>query len=440
MPTQGPDPTSSPAAAVGDEQLLDAVRGWLPDRRWFPAKGSATDLTVAGGRTLTDPRGEAEVRILLVRARSTTVDTVLQVPLTLHAAGGADDAIATVGDGLAVRDGAGDPAFLRAWLAAATGSDTAPAELGLDTERPRVISGEQSNTSVILSGPDGGAILKVFRGLTPGENPDVDVPRRLAATGWTHVPRPLGWLDGSWTTEDGEASGSLGVLSEFVAGASDGFELACDMAGRGESFGRLAEDLGRVVAGMHVALAGAVPVDDDGSGGAELAAAVEERFRWAVGSVPDLDRWSGALTERLTRVRERTDVPPRQRVHGDLHLGQVLRARDAWYVLDFEGEPLAGAEARVRPDLALRDVAGMLRSFDYAAALRDAPPEWAAEARTEFLRGYEAETGVEPDADVVDLLELDKALYESVYEARNRPQWSHIPAAALTRLLGGEAP
>jgi maltokinase len=116
----------------------------------------------------------------------------------------------------------------------------------------------------------------------------------------------------------------------------------------------------------------------------------------------------------------------------------VLRARDAWYVLDFEGEPLAGAEARVRPDLALRDVAGMLRSFDYAAALSDASPEWAAEARAELLRGYEAETGAEPDADVVDLLELDKALYEAVYEARNRPQWRHIPAAALSRLLAGE--
>ena len=90
MPTQENDPTStSPAASatgVTDADLLDAVRDWLPDRRWFPAKGSATELSVAGGRTLTDPRGEAEVRVLLVRARSATVDTVLQVPLTLHPA------------------------------------------------------------------------------------------------------------------------------------------------------------------------------------------------------------------------------------------------------------------------------------------------------------------------------------------------------------------
>ncbi|WNB84800.1 hypothetical protein [Cellulomonas sp. ATA003] len=78
----------------------------------------------------------------------------------------------------------------------------------------------------------------------------------------------------------------------------------------------------------------------------------------------------------------------------------------------------------------------MLRSFDYAAALNDAPDGWAQEARTEFLRGYATEAGAEPDADLVDLLELDKALYEAVYEARNRPQWRHIPDAALNRLLG----
>jgi predicted trehalose synthase len=457
MPTQGPGPTDPAATgrtAVDDATLLDAVRGWLPARRWFSAKGGEARLEPAGGLDLTDPRGAADVRVLLVRVRTATVDTVLQVPLTLYpdaaAASAAPDGTewaGSVGD-LRVRDGAGDPAFLRAWLAAAEGPGTAPTTLGLDTDRPRVISGEQSNTSVILPGPDGGAILKVFRTLTPGENPDVDVPRRLVEQGWTHVPRPLGWLDGTWTTDDGEVSGSLGVLSEFVDGASDGFEMACDMAERHESFGRLAEDLGRVVAGMHVALAAAVPVDDGGDasgagdarGGVErLAAAIEERYRWAAGSVAELEEWSDAVAARVERIRSRADVPPRQRVHGDLHLGQTLRARDRWFVLDFEGEPLSGAEARTRPDLALRDVAGMLRSFDYAAALKDAPPEWAAEARAEFLRGYAAETGVEPDPELVDLLELDKALYEAVYEARNRPQWSHVPEGALRRLLGDTA-
>jgi trehalose synthase-fused probable maltokinase len=450
MPTPGPgaaDPSST-GGSVTEAELLDAVRAWLPERRWFPAKGGDAQLEAVGGLTLTDPRGEAEVRLLLVGARTATVDVVLQVPLTLHAdrsaAPESSDWVATVSDGTVhVRDGGGDPAFLRAWLAAAQGPGTAPTELGLDPDHPRVISGEQSNTSVILPGPDGGAILKIFRTLTPGENPDVDVPRRLAAAGWTHVPRPLGWLDGRWTTADGDAGGSLGVLSQFVEGASDGFEMACDMASRNESFGRLAEDLGRVVASMHVALAEALPVQDEAapdapSGAAELATALEARFRWAAGSVPELDRWSDAVAERLQRVRGRDDVPLRQRVHGDLHLGQVLRARDEWFVMDFEGEPLSGLEARTRPDLALRDVAGMLRSFDYAAALREAPAEWAQEARTEFLRGYAAETGVEADADLVDLLELDKALYEAVYEARNRPQWRHIPAAALERLLGDQ--
>ncbi|WP_298457952.1 maltokinase N-terminal cap-like domain-containing protein [uncultured Cellulomonas sp.] len=442
MPPHGTGPTDHPT----DDALLDALRDWLPERRWFPAKGGGAQLAAAGGFSLTDPRGAAQVRVLLVRVRSATVDAVLQVPLTLYAeptgAPDGSDRVATV-DELHVRDGAGDPAFLRAWLAAADGGDASPADLGLDADHPRVISGEQSNTSVILPGPDGGAILKVFRTLTPGENPDVDVPRRLAAQGWPNVPRPLGWLDGTWTTDDGEVAGSLGVLSQFVEGATDGFESACAMAGRGESFGRLAEELGRVVAGMHAALAAALPVEQAGEGAAprrgsgagELAAALEERFRWAVGSVPELATWSDAVAERLAGIRDRDDLPPRQRVHGDLHLGQALRARDQWFVMDFEGEPLSGLEARTRPDLALRDVAGMLRSFDYAAALSDAPPQWAQEARAEFLRGYATEAGAEPDADLVDLLELDKALYEAVYEARNRPQWQHIPAAALARLL-----
>ncbi len=451
MPAQSPGPT--------DAELLDAVRGWLPERRWFPAKGADAELEPAGGVDLVDPRGEADVRVLLVRVRTSTTDAVLQVPLTLRAGSGASqgsEAIGTVGD-RQVHDGAGDPAFLRAWLAVAEGPGTPPGTLGLDADSPRVVSGEQSNTSVILPGPDGGAILKVFRTVTPGENPDVDVPRRLAAEGWTHVPRPLGWLDGTWTADAGEVSGSLGVLSQFVEGASDGFEMARDMASRHESFGRLAEDLGRVVASMHVALAAAVPVDDAAAAGGgtaggdtedgddparagveALAAALEERFRWAAGSVPELEQWSDAVAARVDAIRSRESVPPRQRVHGDLHLGQALRARDEWYVMDFEGEPLSGLEARTRPDLALRDVAGMLRSFDYAAALSEASPAWADEARTEFLRGYATEAGVEPDADLLDVLELDKALYEAVYEARNRPRWRHVPESALQRLLGDD--
>ena len=443
------NPADLPTAPgpVADDDLLALVREWLPERRWFPAKGQDVELSAAGGLTLLDPEGEAEIRILLVRVLSANVDVVLQVPLSLHRGRtGATETgagwIGTVGTPpVRVRDGAGDPAFLRAWLAAATRATGAPTGLGIDPDHPHTISGEQSNTSVILPGEHGSAILKIFRALTPGENPDVEVPARLSADGWWHVPRPLGWLEGSWSMGDEEdAVGHLAVLSEFITGAEDGFELACDLAQRGDSFAELARDLGTVVAGMHRALAASLPVTPGGADdAAELAAALTARFRWARDAVPGVAAWSAAVDEQIERLRSRVSLPALQRVHGDLHLGQALRARGEWFIIDFEGEPLSSVAERTRPDLALRDVAGVLRSFDYAAALSGAPADWTESARAGLLSGYAAASGTTPDLELLRILELDKALYEAVYEARNRPQWAHIPAAALERLLGPPA-
>lgn len=426
--------------------------------------------------------------------------------------------VGTLPDGTRVRDGAGDPAFLRAWLAGAEvdpGSPVRPEDLG----DPRVISGEQSNTSVILpgAGPDGRtAMLKVFRGLSAGENPDVDVPRALARVGWDHVPRPLAWMSARWPDGQGVVHGHLEVLSAFVPGAQDGFELACAMAGRGESFDELARELGEVIAQMHAALAEALPVTDedvtddpgsdagctagpaaagaevagaeaartegagtdaarsqvagtDASGtdaaGAEaartettgpqgagtdaveqtgcpaahaLADALMERFAWASGIVPELRDHHGRVHALAERVRLLTGLPARQRVHGDLHLGQVLRGDGTWYVLDFEGEPLRPVAERTRPDQPLRDAAGMLRSFDYAAAVGKAPDAWTRVARDAFWSGYtSAAPALDPGLASVLLrtLELDKALYEAVYEARNRPDWLVIPLHGVERLL-----
>jgi maltokinase len=365
--------------------------------------------------------------------------------------------------GTAVVDGAGRPEFERAWLAEADrpdGDAPAPAD-ALGT--PKVVPGEQSNTSVILpgAGPDGStAMLKVFRGLTEGDNPDVDVPRALAEVGWTHVPRPLAWLGAEWPDGDGTAHGHLGVLSAFVPGAQDGFELACDLARRGESFADLAEDLGEVVGQMHRALARALPDDvlpaaeastapsgrhaaDPEPGlspaAARVADALAARFAWASGIVPELAGFADPVAALAERTRLLADVPHRQRVHGDLHLGQVLRGDETWYVLDFEGEPLLPVAQRTRPDLALRDAAGMLRSFDYAAAVGGAPAAWTEVARAAFLAGYSAEsTDLDPGtrAHLLRVLELDKALYEAVYEARNRPDWLPIPLAGVQRLIG----
>jgi len=446
--------------AATDPALVGLLRSWLPERRWFPAKGDDVDVTSVGTIALTDPEGDARVQVVLLRARTSAIDTVLQVPVTLWetGTGGEDDdpaVIGTIGSPpVLVRDACGDPAFLRAWLAVATGPDDGarPSGIGLDTDHPRVIAGEQSNTSVVLPGPDGGAILKVFRALSPGKNPDVELPRALTAAGWWHVPAPLGWLEAGWLEDGVPAVGHLAVLSRFVPAAQDGFELACAMARDGQSFAPLAEELGAVIAGMHVALASAIPMSDEDASSVSaqvVADAVTARFHWACDAVPALAGYTDAVHAVADRTTGLASVPPAQRIHGDLHLGQALRARDEWFLTDFEGEPLAPITTRSRPDLPVRDVAGVLRSFDYAAAIGGADETWTLEAREALLRGYREagrpaghEDEAQPPITVADALtilravELERALYEAVYEARNRPSWAGIPAAALTRLLG----
>ena len=443
----------------GDDELLTVLTGWLPGRRWFPAKGVAADLQCVGGLTLADPRDEARVRILLVRIVARGVDTVLQVPLTVRAPDrptsptviGSLEPVAATGSSergrTEVRDGVGDPAFLRSWLASAEGPGA-----GVDPELADVLTGEQSNTSVLLpassSAPAGrGAILKVFRALAPGNNPDVDVPRALADAGWAHVPRPQAWLAATWRVDDELVRGHLGVLSEFVPHARDGFELACAMAGRGESFAALARDLGEGIAEMHEVLARALPTPEPAAGvdrAGDLARALRSRFRWAVRSVPGLARRAAGVEQLAAGTRSVVDPPAPQRIHGDLHLGQALHATTGWYILDFEGEPLAPIAARTRPDLALRDVAGMLRSIDYAAAVggtggtttpTPADLVWADEARRGLLAGYFHGSEGAETAVLLRALEVDKALYEAVYEARNRPTWLPVPLTALDRLL-----
>lgn len=441
-----------------DRQVLDLLRGWLPGRRWYPAKGASADLSLVGTVVLPGaPADGAQVRVLLVRAHAGSVDVVLQVPVVLEPvapglADASDDEVLGLADGVLVRDGAGDPRFLRAWLAAAEGPGA-----DVDVAAARVVTGEQSNTSVVLPGTDGApaGILKVLRTVAAGENPDIDVPRHLVDAGWDGVPAPLAWATARWTAPDGTPStGYLGVLSAFVPGARDGFELACEAARTGTDLGALAHELGATVAGMHAALVDAYGTDAGTStaadapagvppvpatGPAAVAQALTTRLAWATAAVPALAARAAGVREVVDRVAALGSTPPRQRVHGDLHLGQVLRSGDRWFVIDFEGEPLAPLEARTRPDLALRDVAGLLRSFDYAAAVGGlggaAADAWTASARAGLLRGY----GVQDDpgqALLLRALELDKTLYEVVYEARNRPAWAPIPQAGLDRLLG----
>jgi maltokinase len=222
--------------------------------------------------------------------------------------------------------------------------------------------------------------------------------------------------------------------------------VALDALERGEDFSEPARALGAATAEVHAILAQSMPTVPASR---ERIEQLVEGFRaraWAAFvAVPELERHSEAI-EALYRRAAAEPWPALQRVHGDYHLGQVLEAPGhGWVLLDFEGEPLRPMSERNEPDLALRDVAGMLRSFDYAAGsaalanpdAASSAAQWAAAARTAFLDGYTSNGGDRIDLHplLLTALELDKALYETLYEARNRPNWLPIPQRAVERLV-----
>ncbi len=219
----------------------------------------------------------------------------------------------------------------------------------------------------------------------------------------------------------------------------------------GEDFSLRARRLGEATAELHATLAAAMPTREPNEADVErLLAGMRSRADAALAAVPQLAEYGAAIDAAITAVRD-APWPRLQRIHGDYHLGQVLTVGDAWVLVDFEGEPLRPMSERSEVDLPLRDVAGMLRSFDYVAGsvLRSgapapdlSPTEWARTARVAFLSGYAGASGSHdgerPGATngLLDALELDKALYEAVYEARNRPGWLDIPVEAVQRLAG----
>jgi 1,4-alpha-glucan branching enzyme len=262
----------------------------------------------------------------------------------------------------------------------------------------------------------------------------------------------VGWAGSTWTARDGSAAeGHLAVAAEFLAGSQDAWREAVSAVEAGHDFTSSAASLGAATAQVHLALAdafGTTPMTDEIRG--RMVAGLRARVEWALLSAPALEPHTAALAQHASALDELRRLPDLQRVHGDYHLGQVLHSpRRGWILLDFEGEPLRPLADRVLPDLALRDVAGMLRSFDYAARHAgadndagegndDLPQRWAAACRDAFCAGYADAGGADPHArrDLLAALELDKALYEVVYETRNRPDWIDVPLRAVERLLG----
>ena len=443
---------------------LDLIAPWLGSQRWFASKGRLPELELIGTWTL--PADDARIHTHLIMDHSGSTPVLYQVPVTERSTPLADGDGALIGQfdngGEAVQlyDGPQDPAYAEALLRLITGNAVAESE-GADAagrafadvevsaiSAARVLRGEQSNTSIIyqVTTPEGPlrVICKVFRALHHGDNPDVVLQSALAAAGSQSVPHSIGCVVGEWDDvgqPDGRARGHLAFAQEFLAGAEDAWRFALRASETGVDFTGDAHALGVVTAEVHRTLASSLGTSPASPADiAETLGSWKSRLQLAIDEVPAIGELRGVIEDLYATVGA-LDWPPLQRIHGDYHLGQVLLADGHWIVLDFEGEPLRPMVERSRPDFALRDVAGMLRSFDYVAGSLGSTEQaaaWTSAARRAFLSGYIEESGTDLRAhrELLDAFEMDKAVYEAIYEARNRPDWLPIPLSALRRLAG----
>lgn len=450
------------------DSAVAAIAEWMPQQRWFGGKGHTPQLREIGSWELPADEAGVRVRSLLVMDEASQPPVLYQVPVVERSAAvpaASAHLVARLDDGTALYDGPHDPAFTDALLELIVGEGRAVAHgawaaghfSGATDAAPRgarvpatVLGGEQSNTSIVYR-PDGAApvICKVYRQLHHGDNPDVTLQTALAASGSRHVPASVGDVIGEWDDTgqpDGRARGHLAFAQEFLPGVEDAWRVALLAAAAGQDFADDARALGVAVAEVHLSL-GELFEREPATGDLveAVTAAWQRRLGIAVDEVPAIAPHRDAIDAFYARAQAGA-WPELQRVHGDLHLGQVILAPGrGWLILDFEGEPMRPMHERRRPDLPVRDVAGMLRSFDYVAGATElVHPEraeearaWAASARQAFIDGYVAASGMDLARyrDLLAAFELDKAVYEAIYETRNRPDWAPIPLRAIAKLL-----
>lgn len=452
------------------DSTLACLAAWMPRQRWYAAKGRPPSLRLIAWWEADNPLpgDDARLRTLLVSDEGALPAVLYQIPIaersTALVEADPEHVIGSPEPGTTFVDGPFDPAYAALLLRLVTeggdasgpqmtahGAPNSPA-LPAVARRGSVLRGEQSNTSVIFHADDGGMpiICKVFRQLHPGLSPDIELATALADAGSPHVPRAIGSLEARWpdtTTAGGKVSGSLAFAQEFLTDVEDAWRVALRAAALGEDFTGRARDLGAATAEVHLLLAELFPTSaSNPPARASTSAAWRRRLAIAIAEVPAVAERRADIEAVYARA-EAAPWPRVQRIHGDYHLGQVLLVPGrGWVLLDFEGEPLRPMAERTAPDLALRDVAGMLRSFDYVAgSIRLDDPErspqtvreWAQSARGAFLEGYAAAsvTDIGTHHDLLAALELDKAVYESIYESRNRPTWVSIPLRAIARLV-----
>jgi maltokinase len=433
-----------------DEQALIE---FVTAQRWFGSKTrNVTHARVIDQATLRDVEPALEVALVEIGFETGTHETYQ---------------LLRSGDDL---DALSDPRHVRELVHMIRGGVTVNAQdgtvefravegfAGLGTEllEARPVGAEQSNTSIVF---DEELILKVFRRLEPGINPELEVLRFLTEHGFENIPALGGW----YAYSGGVMSTTLGILQEFVRGGIDGWELALDeLESAPERFlGRLRR-LGEVTGRMHTVLGADshdpnfAPETPSVEALGLLTATVDEEIEKIFLTLPD-DPRVAPISGRGEEVREQLrmlthagSVGKVIRTHGDFHLGQTLWSTEDedWVILDFEGEPARPLAERRRKRSPLRDVAGMLRSFAYVVSAAEilrgtqAPDGWEERARENFLAGY-LETvdssllpsGQEAIQRLLTVFELEKAVYELRYELDNRPDWVRIPVAGIQRMI-----
>jgi maltokinase len=457
----------------GDLGALDeeALTRFVESRRWFGSKTQA----VAGLRVLDTAVVRTQPPLLAVSVAEVRFGAgtheLYQLLLGFRPADdGWQDEVVAEADGWVAYEALADPLLARELVqmmrteTSIQGSEGAVAfrsvEPGRLAEVPeaRQVGVEQSNSSVVFGDQ---LILKAYRRIEPGINPELELLRFLTEIGFPYIAPLVGWYAYSGQLIDA----TLGVLQEYLAGSRDGWELALEeLTADPEGFLTRLRRLGEVTGELHTALASQTtdpdfaPEEPSAEALVLLTATVDEEIERVFLDLPEDDEALEPILGRGEEVRERLRLISHAgtvgrviRTHGDYHLGQVLWTGEDWVVLDFEGEPARPLAERRNKRSPLRDVAGMLRSFAYAASASEltsgtaVPESWEERAREEFLEGYWQTvdpTVVPPGQDgrrrLLAVFELEKAVYELRYELDNRPDWVRIPVAGILRLLEAE--
>jgi trehalose synthase-fused probable maltokinase len=455
------------AVAAGDFDFLgeDRLHEWVVAQRWFASKSrEIASINVLDAVTLAEDA--PLLSVLMLEARfATGTHEVYQLPVGLRPASEewSEGVICEI-DGWTIYDALTDTEHGRRLLALMRDdADHGEIRFRRVPEGPEIVTeldvrptgAEQSNTSVIFGDQ---LFLKIFRRLEAGDNPELELLRFLTAHGFENIAPLSGWYEYEGRLIDA----TLGIVEGFLPSGRDGWELTLDkLAANDESLSRQLHELGEVTGEMHSVLGSDstdprfAPERPSSERLSLIFATLDEQIERVWSDLPEDIEALEPLQGRAQDVREvlqalsHTTVGGLEiRTHGDYHLGQTMLTDRGWVILDFEGEPAAPLSERRLKRSPLRDVAGMLRSFSYAASaarrLRDAevPEGWEQAARDSFLEGYFSRVedallppGQQATRQLLAVFELEKAIYELRYELNNRPDWVGIPVAGIQRLL-----